>query len=118
MHLREYKSYHYLFHLTQGGTGNSSFILCSIPEVLPCSCIVPAGEKVAVSLPVLTGHEDVDDGVDAGGQVDHDVAGYGHQGQGGVGHNLQMRRSGFIFTEERMNWARCQYFTDFWMFQY
>ena len=50
---------------------------------------VPAGEKGAVGLSVLAGHEHVDDGVDAGGQVDHDVACYGHKVQGGVGQNLK-----------------------------
>ena len=43
---------------------------------LPVTLPVLAHEQVAVCLPVLTGHEHVDDGVDAGGQVDQDVAGY------------------------------------------
>ena len=65
-----------------------SLILSSC-QVLPCNCGVLAGKEVTVGLPVLAGHEDVDDGVDAGGQVDHDVACYGHKVQGGVGQNLK-----------------------------
>ena len=46
--------------------------------------LVPTGEQGAVGLSVLAGHEHVDDGVDAGGQVDQDVAGYGQQVVGRV----------------------------------
>ena len=66
------------------------FLILPSCHILPCDCGVLAGKEVAVGLPVLAGHEDVDDGVDAGGQVDHDVAGYGHKMQGGVGQNLKI----------------------------
>ena len=40
----------------------------------PCSVGVMTSEKVEVRLSVLRGHEDVDDGVGAGAEIDEDVA--------------------------------------------
>ena len=43
-------------------------------SLYPCSVGVMTSEKVEVRLSVLRGHEDVDDGVGAGAQIDQDVA--------------------------------------------
>ena len=43
-------------------------------SLYPCSVGVMTSEKVEVGLSVLRGHEDVDDGVCAGAEIDEDVA--------------------------------------------
>ena len=43
-------------------------------SLYPCSVGVMTSEKVEVRLSVLRGHEDVDDGVGAGAEIDEDVA--------------------------------------------
>ena len=43
-------------------------------SLYPCSVGVMTSEQVEVSLSVLCGYQDVDDGVGAGAEIDQDVA--------------------------------------------
>ena len=45
-----------------------------LSSLYPSSVGVMTSEKVEVRLSVLRGHEDVDDGVGAGAEIDQDVA--------------------------------------------
>ena len=75
------KTTSHLEHYTQPDLSCACvLLLLFLPGVLS----VPTSEQGAVGLPVLARHEHVDDGVDAGGQVDQDVAGYGQQVVGRV----------------------------------
>merc|ERR550517_1953628 len=62
----------------------------SVPDdgLYPCSVGVMTSEKVEVGLSVLRGHEDVDDGVGAGAEIDQDVAQQEPEVVRGIADNL------------------------------
>ena len=52
------------------------------------------------NLPVLARHEDIDDGVDASGQVDEDVAGQGQKVQGRVVEHLDSHGGSWLCGDQ------------------
>ena len=59
-------------------------------SLYPCSVGVMTSEKVEVSLSVLCGHQDVDDGVGAGAEIDQDVAQQEPEMVRGISDNLMV----------------------------
>ena len=59
-------------------------------SLYPCSVGVMTSEKVEVGLSVLRGHEDVDDGVGAGAEIDQDVAQQEPEVVRGISDNLMV----------------------------
>ena len=59
-------------------------------SLYPCSVgVTVTSEEVEVSLSVLCGHQDVDDGVGAGAEIDQDVAQQEPEVVRGISHNLK-----------------------------
>ena len=67
-------------------------------SLYPCSVGVMTSEKVEVGLSVLCGHQDVDDGVGAGAEIDQDVAQQEPEVVRGISDNLMVSWCQLICT--------------------
>ena len=68
----------------------------------PCSVGVMTSEKVEVGLSVLCGHQDVDDGVGAGAEIDQDVAQEEPEVVRGISDNLEQILSSNLVVRLRV----------------